>query len=199
MWNNDKLTKNKNQGFTLIEILVAMGIFMIVFALGADFITTGFRATTFQAEQETAVQDARRAMDIMTKEIRGANQSAQGSYPIANMDTDMLEFYSDVEYDEAMDKVKYFLDGTALKKVVTQPGPFSDYDQPGATTTIAQYVNNQSEPIFTYYDGNYAITDAINNVRLVKITLKINVTPERAPNDYYVETDVHLRNLKSNL
>jgi len=188
-----------NRGFTLIEILIAMSIFTVVFILGADYITTGFRGSTFQSEQETAIQNARRGIETMTREIRGANQSAQGDYPLATIDDDNLIFYSDVEYDDTMDKIRYFVDGSDLKKVVTQAGPANDYNQPGATTTIAHYINNQSEPLFAYYDSDYAVTDALNDVRLIKIRLKINVTPERAPNDYYVETDVHLRNLKSNL
>ena len=39
----------------------------------------------------------------------------------------------------------------------------------------------------------------INEVRLINVILKINVTPLVAPNDYYVETDIQLRNLKDNL
>ena len=75
----------------------------------------------------------------------------------------------------------------------------NDYDQPRSTTTIAQYMNNQDEPVFIYYDNNRAETADIDSIRLINIQLRINVTPWRMPNDYYVETDVHLRNLKDNL
>ena len=193
------LDSRHQTGFTLMEILISMSIFVLIFILGGNFIIYGLRWTTFGTEQETAIYTARRAMEIMVKEIRGANNSEQGDYPLNTIEKDDFIFYSDVEYDGEMERIRYVLDGSELKKVVTQPGPADDYSLPGATTTIAAYVNNQEEPVFVYYDSDNVETTDIDSVRLIGIILKINVTPERAPNDYYVETDVHLRNLKSNL
>ena len=68
---------------------------------------------------------------------------------------------------------------------------------------VAEYVENQTLPIFSYYDKNNNLIADPNSdksdIRLVQILLKINVTPERAPNDYDVTMDVMLRNLKDNL
>ncbi len=194
-----KLCLNKKTGFTLIETMVVMSILLFVFFVGYEFIVRGLRATTFGSEQETAIQNARRGMEIMTKEIRGANNSERGDYPLSTVENDDFVYYSDIDDNGQMERVRYFLDDTSLKKVATPPGPADDYNMPSATTTIAEYVNNQAEAIFTYYDNNYAETDDLDSIRLINIKLKINVTPERAPNDYYVETDVHLRNLKDNL
>jgi hypothetical protein len=63
---------------------------------------------------------------------------------------------------------------------------------------VADYVNNLSSPIFKYYDSDLNETTNINDVRSVGVSLKINVTPERAPYDYILESDVQLRNLKDN-
>jgi prepilin-type N-terminal cleavage/methylation domain-containing protein len=193
-----KLYLNKT-GFTLMEISIAMAIFLTVVLLAGDFIIKGFRSTTFGSEQETAIQNARRGMEIMTKEIRGANDSERGDYPLSTVENDDFVYYSDIDDDGQMERVRYFLDDTLLKKVTTPPGPADDYNMLSATTTIAEYVNNQAEAIFTYYDNNYIETGDLDSIRLINIKLKINVTPERAPNDYYVETDVNLRNLKDNL
>lgn len=193
-----KLYLNKT-GFTLMEISIAMAIFLTVALLAGDFIIKGFRSTTFGSEQETAIQNARRGMEIMTKEIRGANGSERGDYPLSTVENDDFVYYSDIDDDGQMERVRYFLDNTLLKKITTPPGPADDYNMPTATTTIAEYVNNQAEAIFTYYDDNYIETGDLDSIRLINIKLKINVTPERAPNDYYVETDVNLRNLKDNL
>ncbi len=189
----------KTFGFTLIELLVTISIFIVVTIMASEFIIRGFRSTTFEAEQGTAVQNARRGAEIMVKEIRGANNSERGDYPLAAIEEDNLIYYSDIDDDGYMEKVRYFLDGLLLKKVETQPGAGNDYSGSGATTTISSYVNNQNEAVFIYYDSSYVETDDINNTRLINIRLKINVTPERSPNDYYIETDVHLRNLKDNL
>lgn len=191
--------KTKSSGFTLIELLIAISILLMAAALSSEFIIKGFKTTTFESEQETAIRNARRGMEIMVKELRGANNSEKGDYPLATIETNNLIYYSDIDDDNIMDKVRYFVDGSYLKKTVVAPDEDDEYSGAGETIIISNYLNNQAEPIFIYYDNNYSQTASINNVRLINIKLKINVTPERAPEDYYVETDVHLRNLKDNL
>ena len=138
-------------------------------------------------------------MEIMTKEIRGISNSERGDYPINSFAGDEFIFYSDINYNGRTERVRYYLAGFLLKKEVTEPGPAYDYSGTSTVTTIANHVNNQMEDVFEYYDYQYAEAYNVNDIRLVKLILKINVTPERAPNDFYVETDVSLRNLKSNL
>ena len=187
------------KGFTLIEILVAMSIFTLIGIYGSRFIATGFRTFTFGSEQQTAIENARRAMEIMTKEIRGANDSERGDYPLTSTEDDNFVFYSDIDYNGETEKVRYFLDGLTFYRVITPAGPANDYNQPGATTTIARYISNQGATVFSYFDKNLVETDDLDQIRLIRIYLMVNVTPERAPDDYILESDVHLRNLKDNL
>jgi len=188
------------KGFTLIELLVSMSIMIILVVMLGDFIRDGFRGSQYASEQSDAIEQARKAMNIMIKEIRGANSSEEGSYALKTIDDDNFTYYADLDNDGDMDKIRYFLDaGNIIKKVVWDPGVAGDYNTNGATSTVSLYVNNQTEEIFSYYDSSYNITNMISDVRLIKIILKINVTPEIAPNDYYIESDVHLRNLKDNL
>jgi prepilin-type N-terminal cleavage/methylation domain-containing protein len=193
MWNK------KQKGFSLMETMIATSILLLIMAFSYEFIVTGFKTTTFTSEQETAIDHARRAMEIMVKEIRGANYSEQGSYALELADKHNFIFYSDINDDNRMEKVRYFLDGTELKRVVTLPGALYDYSGSSSTSTLAQYVNNQEDNIFVYYDSELNVTNQINEIRLINIHLKINVTPERAPNDYILESDVNMRNLKDNL
>ncbi len=198
--NKNSLALQKNtMGFTLIETFVTIGILLFMIVAGGDFIINGFRAITYESEQQTAVQSARKAMSIMKKEIRGINNSDQGDYPIKTYEEHNFSFYSDINYNGENELVRYFLSSSTLYKVVTPPGPLNDYSGSGATTTIAEYMNNQEEEIFVYYNSNRNETSDIDQIRLINIVLKINVTPWRMPNDYYIETDVNLRNLKTNL
>jgi len=200
---NNKIILNKIRksihGFTLIEILVVLAIFLLVFLIGAEFIIKGFKAISFGSEQETAISNARRAMELLSTDIREARSSEKGDYALSTNEEQNFIWYGDVDNDGIAEKIRYFLSDNTLKRVVTEPGPDNNYDQTGATTTIAQYVNNQSEPIFIYYDSDNNETTIINNIRLIRIKLKINVNPAIAPQDYYVESDIQLRNLKDNL
>lgn len=193
------IIKKYKQGFTLIEILVVVSIISVSVFIATDFITMGFRAVQFTKEQDMAVQTARRSMAMIVKEIRGANTSEQGDYPLILADDEEIIFFSDIDNDNEFEKIRYYIDGTELKKSVTEPGALHDYSGLPVTTVSAKYLNNNSEAVFVYYDETYTETDIINKIRLIKINLKINVTPSVAPNDVYVSSDVNLRNLKDNL
>jgi prepilin-type N-terminal cleavage/methylation domain-containing protein len=189
----------KLSGFTLIEILVSFAILLIIITIGYGFISKGFQSITFNKEQEEAVVIARKAVDLISKEIRGANSSERGDYTLALARNQEIIFYSDIDNDQQTERVRYYKDGTRIIKTITEPGPLLDYSSLPATSTIAQYVNNEDEELFVYHDSNNAETSEINAIRLVNIRLKINVTPWRAPMDYFLITDVSFRNLKSNL
>ena len=189
----------KSEGFTLIEVLISILIASVLMLILNRFIVESYKSITFASEQEEAVENARDALDIMITEIRSANFSQQGAYALLRTEDQDFIYYSDVDADGDTEKIKYFLEESELKRVVTEPGVLMDYSGAGSTSTIASYMNNQEESIFTYYDSDYLEANIINDIRLVNIQLKINVTPNIAPNDYWARTDIQLRNLKDNL
>lgn len=184
-----------------MEIMVVMAILIVVLFISSDYIKTTFRSSVFNNEQQTAIHNARRAVNIINKEVRGANSSEMGDYPLFNINDDDFGFYSDINDDGNTEKIRYHLDSINLQllKSVTEPGESGDYSGTTTVTTIANYINNQEEAIFLYYDGTGTETNVINEIRLIKTILKINVTPWRSPLDYYIESSVNLRNLKTNL
>ncbi len=197
--------QKKTAGFTLIEMLVYVSLAILLAVMGAEFVVGGLRSTTFAFEQDEAVQNARRVIDSFIREVRDAQSSERGDYLLLTVDEQELAFYCDTDSDGSVDLVRYFLDGSQLKKSITPATgtPIDYYPANAATVPVADYVNNQSEPIFTYYDTNNALiastTGNIDDIRMIHMSLKINVDPSRAPQDYYVLTDVQIRNLKDNL
>jgi len=194
------MTANKNKGFTLIEITVVMSIFILIFILGSNFIVTTLQSTRFTSDQGEAIAQARKAINNISKDVREASRSERGDYPISYMSAQNFMWYGDINNDGSAEKINYLVDDSDLLRVVTAPGASNNYpSSEKSTTTIAHYINNQAEAIFKYYDADNNETATINEVRLIGVILKINVTPAVAPNDYYVETDIQLRNLKDNL
>ncbi|MFH1456876.1 MAG: prepilin-type N-terminal cleavage/methylation domain-containing protein [Patescibacteria group bacterium] len=198
---NKKQTKN---GFTLIEALVALGIFIIASMVIAAFITNSYKLQNFTFEQTSAIDEARRGVETMVKELREALPGDTGAYPIELADTHEIIFYADFDRDDAIEKVHYWLEESDFKKGVTEasgnPLAYNQADE--QTETISRYVRNYTDAIFTYRDSNYnALSTPAdpNEVKLIHVYLKINMFENRAPANYELESDVTLRNLKENL
>lgn len=192
-------------GFTLVEILVVMSIFVFLMVTATDFIIEGIQSSTFGHEQDTAVSNARKSLDPLAKEIREATPAANGNYSFASTTGQVLSFYADVDSDAGAEKIRYYLMGSNLYRGVTK-ATGSPLTYPAAaeiSNKIVDYINNQTDPIFTYFDTyNNLIpnpTASTSAIRMIHIRLKINVTPAIAPGDYVVDTDVQIRNLKDNL
>lgn len=193
------------KGFTLTEMMVYLFIFLIFFAISSEFIIKGYRAITFGIEQEEAVKHAKNTVDTLVEEIRKASKSSRGDYLLDDVSEQSFSFYSNIDNDPEIEKVKYHLvNGELIKETINPAGDPLEYLEANKTvSSVANYVNNKTLPIFTYFDTNQ--NQIINpggdkdKIRLVNIILYVNVTPEIMPADYVIDMDVHLRNLKDNL
>lgn len=198
---------SKQGGFTFPEIIIALAIFSIVTVALYGFIRITLIAQSRSFAIITASNEARRAVSIMTTDIRGAIQSESGSYPIETAQNQALTIYSNIDTDAQAEKIRYFLSGTDLRRGVIQPQGTPAAYPPASEqiSTIARYVRNGATPIFYYYDKNYTGTQNpmnpinIGNIRYIKIILIIDDNPSRNPLPVTVEGAAQLRNLKDNL
>lgn len=194
--------KIKN-GYSIVETMIAMAIILVLFVLGSRFITTGFKSTRFENEQNMAIEEARKALEVVEKNIRMASDSAMSDFAIKIADEQELIIYSNIlENATSSEMLRFYIDQASheLRQVITAYDSASGaYNIPAGTSTLARYINNQTEPLFYYYDNNNATATANTEIRRIGFSIKINVTPAISPNDYYVESDVTLRNLKDNL
>lgn len=197
--------KNNKKAFSLVEIMIVMLILMVFFAISKDFIVNGFRSLRFSEEQETAVEIVRKTLSNLISEAREATQSDRGDYLIASATPKSLIFFSNIDEDDKVEKIRYFQEGLYFKKGITKATgtPLDYYDSNEEISIVSEYINNQTEPIFTYFDvHNNEISDpgsSINDIRMIYTDLMVNVTPHIQPNDYHLNTYIHVRNLKDNL
>lgn len=96
-------------GFTLTETLVAVFIFALMMVVLSTLIVTLYRTQNYTWEQSAAIEEARRGIDIMVKEIRGAVVGDNGAFPIEKADDKEFIFYSDIDGDGKIERVRYFL------------------------------------------------------------------------------------------
>src|SRR3972149_5759263 len=204
-------TMSRHQtGFTLLELIVATFIFGIIAAGVAGFSVYYFQNYSFFLEENQAINQAQQAMTVMVREIREARNGDNGAWPLATADDNNFVFYSDVTNDGRSDQVRYFLDGVDLKKGVTEPTavPVTYPPVNEKITSVASSVDTGGTPIFTYYNGDWP-ADQINNplvpasrqlsTRLVRIYLRINISPNAGAQPFELSSSVQIRSLKDNL
>lgn len=203
-------TRHNQAGLSLFEVMISITIFVVVVLLWNQIIIQNYRSASFGQEQQEAVRQAQRASEIMTRELREMSTGENGAYALALAGDSEIIFYSDIDQDVYTERVRYYLDGTTLYRATIEPSgsPLSYNENDEVSEQLAQYVNNQAIPFFTYYNDQYPF-DTENNplpaparlieTKLIHVYLRINVTPERAPNDFDIQSDVQLRNLKANL
>ncbi len=202
--------KKDIRGVSIIEAMISLTVFGIALAILYMFFVQGSKVQQYGSEQYTAVENARRGIQQMVKEIREAAAGDDGSYILQTANDQEIIFFSDVDADLATERIRYFLDNTTLKKGVVEPtgDPISYPVDTEQIAVVSEYVQNGMAPIFTYYNGNYP-GDDINNplpaparlveTKLINVYLKVNVTPTISPDDIELQSDVQIRNLKINL
>jgi len=91
-------SKNKESGFTLIELLITMTIGLIILtALSSTFLMQR-KIYDVQEQVVEMVQNARAAMDMMTREIRMAGYMVVGN-AITNQGNNTITFLCDIDSD----------------------------------------------------------------------------------------------------
>ena len=167
--------KINRKGFSLIEMMVALGILSLIIIGLVTFFSGGTRAWVTGQYQLEAQRNARYAMDRMVKEIRGGKNIISGSdgdtivVSIPDFDTaDPDDYY----------EVTYSLFGTTIQR--------------GTNPLIENVLTG--EAIFKYYNNSDTeVTSPDANVSKIHINLKVDVDKDDSP-DITLNTDVNLRN-----
>jgi len=205
----NSITKIKRVGgFSILETIIAMTIFTIIAIAIVTFQLNIFSLNQISSDNLLAQEDARRALRDMSSEIRSMCPSDMGAYPIAQAATSSLIFYENIDDDSQIERVRYFLVGTTLKKGVIKPTGTPPTYNPSAETTkeLVHNIANGTGTIFSYYDSNYdgtspPLADPVDvpSVRLIKINIVIDNNIQELPQPLILTTQASIRNIKDNL
>jgi type IV pilus assembly protein PilW len=165
-----KKERLNTQGFTLVELLVAMVVSLL--ALGAIYSTflTQFKSYQVQGEVAAMQQNIRAAMYHMQREIRmaGCDPTGLAGAGITAASPTSISFTEDVRgdstgsdpdgaLDDANETITYSLSGNNLVR-----------DTGGGNQTVAENINALN---FVYLDANGNTTATLDDIRSVEITI----------------------------
>lgn len=199
--------KIDNRGFTLVEVLVAIGIFSFLAVAVVSLFLTSYKYNAIVWEQLKTQNEGRKTTQDFVNELRAASQSSIGAYPIEAAATTSITFYSNIDADTLRERIRYYMSGRTLKRGVIKPtgNPLTYASSSEVITDVARDVANTSTAIFYYYDSNYSGAEAplsspidIARIRVVKITLQLDQDPYLTPAPFFIESKGLLRNLKDN-
>lgn len=203
---------NNIRGMTLVEVLVAIAIMLIAMEGFTLLFLKSWDTNKFILEEGMASAAASRATGKIVSQLRSTRQADNGDYPVESADDFDLKVYMDIDKDGVTERVHYFLDQATdqLKVGVTNPVAGTPVSYPAADDTVsilANYVvNENTNPVFYYYNQNYP-GDTVNNpiatpatidqIRLVRVHLYVNINPVHAPDNINIESFADLRNLNA--
>ena len=195
------------KGMTLVEMLIAIGIYTVLMLAITNSITTFYQYNAYALEQSNEVENARRGVTQWNRDVKEMTTAEDGTWPMAISGEHRLGYYSDTDRDDSVEYVEYILASTTLRKFTYNPsGSPATYDltTPDSEEILSEYVQNRNHATstFFYYDNNgvqLASTSPIINIRYIQMQVIVNIDPDRNPGEFMLRSSLAPRNLKDNL
>ncbi|PIT86539.1 MAG: hypothetical protein COU33_02555 [Candidatus Magasanikbacteria bacterium CG10_big_fil_rev_8_21_14_0_10_43_6] len=197
------------RAFTLVELLISIGIFSLLSMAIAWLLITSLRSNEIIWRQLSTQNDARQVLQEVVDNLRRAEQSDIGSYPIEAASSSGIIFYANIDEDGNRERIRFWLDGTTIKRGIIHPtGEPLTY--PVGNESIVEIAHAsintvQGTPLFSYYDTAYTGTEVpladpltITDIRVVRVQLELEKNPGQSPVPFHAESVVQIRNLKEN-
>ena len=198
-------------GFTLIELIVSVGILVMIGSGVIAFEQSVLKNTKILQSELTAQQQVRRTLSTFVADLRSATQSSAGAYAIDTAATSTIIFYANIDSDASIERIRYaFATGTLIRGVLKPTGLVYNVANESTSTVVSDVANGTSTSIFTFYDTGYdgftsSSTDPLPTpinipaIRMIKMTVMVDPNGARPPNMKTYTTQVSIRNLKDNL
>lgn len=197
------------RGFTIIETVVTIGIFATL-SIGVTLLV---RDVFMHSRQQTIalsnIDQARTVASRFVNELRNANYGSDGSYALNTAGAQEIVFFTTYPNRENPVRIRYYLSGTDLYKGVTTPTgtPLTYNTQNEVISLVQKDVQNGTNPIFYYYDGDYtgstpALSQPVNVNYPTYITINLDILTQDdrgASTTFTVSTGALIRSLKTNL
>ena len=199
-------------GFTLIEALIVTAILALVLLSLFQLFGEGYQGQATVSTDSALVDNARRALDQMARDLRSAGldpvgsgifgfRTSAGFTPVAS--ESRILFGLDADRDGTLaanpqEQVGFRLNGTNL--VRTMDGVTPAAGLPPVATNVSslrfEYFDASDTPIPSPAGATYTLTDAQRlNIRRIRFTITHSGTAGTQARTYTVTTDIRGRNL----
>src|SRR5687767_15003597 len=184
--------RSRNQaGFSLFELIIAMGITLTIMTLSCSLLAAGFKMRSREDRKSDAIADVQRALNIMTREISNSGLKlpsglpAIGSNGVVTYDSDNDElrivsnlnglpdstngYFEDADVSDADEDVKFlmYVDAAVGQRYIVR------YEKNGTnqTTVLANRIDSL---VFRYYDEKVTYNTMVDGSGVCDITNVVN-------------------------
>lgn len=194
--------QKKKSGITFIEVVVtiailvsSIGIFTLLFLRSWEMHKFSFSVAQMQVETTQALQG-------MVDTIRNARQADSGAFPLATVDNNELVFYTNIDGDDEIERVRYVLSGQGITKEIRNPTNDIPPQYPSGYETssviLSSVRNSGSQPLFRYYDNTNSELSgsfSVNDVTMVGVYILFDEDENTPPDSMEIESFASIRNL----
>lgn len=200
----NKTERYLNSGFTLIEILITMAIFISVLLVVIRFTLDISEFSVFFGADLTAEQELQISLRPIIREVRSMGPSSVGSFPIMTASADSLTFYSDSDGDGLFERIRYYMEGNIFKKGILKPSgnPLSYNLADEKTFELVHNIINGST-VFSYYNKTYTGSESplalpidIPSIKMIKVELSTDWDPKALPGPITFSISAMIRNFR---
>jgi type II secretory pathway component PulJ len=193
-----QIPRSKNEaGFSLLEVILAMGITITIMGLASSLLAGSFRMRSREDRKSDGIADVQRALNIMTREISNAGMKLPGGLPgvstngVVAGDSNSLElrivsnlngmpdsangYFEDTDVDDADEDIKFlmYVDAALGQRYIVR----YEKNSSNQTTVLANRVDSL---VFRYYDEKVTYdTTVVNGV--CDITNVVNASGTAEP------------------
>jgi len=182
-------------GFTLVELLIAMGLIGVIFALFSVVVSSTLRHGG-QVEEQTVLQhEVRGTVERLAQDLRQAYSGVDDSSPIESISATQIQFLSpDRQQPFHLRRLAYRASGTSFQsaRAISTDTDGAPWEIPALGSWDTQFGSLVGTNVFTYLDENGVVTADPAQVRtvVIEVTVATSISPNR---QYTYKTSVTLR------
>jgi len=185
--NKSPIKSHQQSGFSLVELFIAMTVTLVIMAIASTLLASSFYVRTRESQRSSAIADAQRALNSMSREIANAGYglSTNGIVGGGDSGATSIRIRSDLDLSGVTngsgEDVKYVLvndaNGSFIVRLNLQPSQ--------TTGLIANRIDGLAIYYYdrrvTYTIGNCQVGNCdITNVRNSAGNVQAEVTPDNA-------------------